>query len=455
LTGGGLPPDAIMKMRTRAFGRGVLTAAGLACLLWASPQVHAQVRTWVGANLERMVEDARWRLGALRVNAAFSLANAGYDSDIYYGFLAEPTPDLTARAVVPVQVLLPLSKKVVLDVSDAPGYDFYLDASGERSWNNVLDGRLHIALNRIYIQAGGGMSDVRRRLSPELELNVRQKTDQLRGLVLWQASRSTSLALLYSGAQYAYDDVFYNGVNIADRLNRNEEYGDLIAYVQPSARIRLSLDGQYGSYQFRRSGPELRDAVSYAFFATAEFIPDIAIGDLEIVRGLRGQAALGYMMVDMKDPGRKDGSGLVGEADVTARLSRRTSGHVAFSRGFQFSVYSGSSFFLLTRAAAGLTRHLSRRAEIGYEFSYGTTSYPDSGTGGSEAEASHFYRYLTHSVNIGLRLGRQLSMSLLGSFGQRDRGGTEPLRNRFFAGISLTYGSVGQGMTGPMRGGIL
>jgi hypothetical protein len=437
-------------MTTRLYRFVAPAAAGLACLLIAAPGARAQVRTWVGANLEQMVESARWRLGALRVNAAFSLANAGYDSDIYYGFLSEPTPDLTASASLPVQVILPLSKKAVIDVTDAPRYAFYLDAAGERSWNNVLEGRLHFALNRIYIQASGGMSDVRRRLSPELELNVRQKANRLGGLVLWQASRITSVALLYSGAQYAYGDVFVDGRSLADRLNRNEETVDLIGYVQPSPRIRLSLDGQYGTYEFRRSGPDFRDAASYAFFVTAEFIPDIAVGDLEISRKLSGTAAVGLMMIDMKDPGRKDGSGLVGEVSITARLSRRMSGQIMFQRGFQFSIYSGSSYYLSTSIGAGITRHLSRKANISYSFTYGSTSYP-----GAEPEAGtvRYYRYLTHTLRLGLRLARHVDMSFFGSFGQRDRGGPAPLRSRYFGGLSLTYGFVGRGMTAP-RGGI-
>jgi len=437
-------------MITRLYRFAALAAAGLACLLTAPPDAPAQVRTWVGANLEQMVESARWRLGALRINAAFSLANAGYDSDIYYGFLSEPNPDVTASASLPVQVILPLSKKVVLDVTDAPQYAFYLDAANQRSWNNVLEGRLHIALNRIYIQAGGGMSNVRRRLSPELELNVRQKATRLSGLVLWQTSRITSLALIYGGVQYAYDDVFVDGGSVAGRLNRNVETVDLVGYVQFSPRIRLSLDGQYASYEFRRSGPEFRDAASYAFFATAEFIPDIAVGDLEISRRLSGAAAVGIMMIDMKDPGRRDGTGLVGEASVTARLSRRMSGQIMFQRGFQFSIYSGSSFYLATSMGAGLTRYLSRKANVSYNFTYGLTSYP-----GSEPEAGsvRFYRYLTHNLRLGLRLARHLNMSFFGSFGQRDRGGPAPLRDRFFGGLSLTYGFVGQGMTAP-RGGI-
>ncbi len=434
-----------MKMRTREFIK-IMAAAGLAGVLLASGAARGQGQTWAGGNLQQMVEAARWRAGVFRLNAAFTLSNTGYDSDIYYGFLAERVPDVTSSASTPVQVLLPLSKKAVIDLSDSPEYVFYLDTPADRAWNNTFSGRVHIALDRVYFQAGGGISNVRRRLSPELEFLVRQNTTSANGLILWQASKSTSMALLYGGAQYDYGDAVYQGTSIADRLNRNEEYLDLISYIQPSARVRLSFDGQYGSYQFRRSGT-LRDAVSYGAFAGVELIPSTS--DFELLRGARGTASLGYMRVDMQDPGLADGSGLVGTGRVMARLSKRMTGELFFSRGFQFSIYSGASFYLETSAGATLTRLLSRRAGLSYSFSYGSTSYPGFGSGA----AGRYYRYLTHGLSLDVRLARYLDVAFMGSFGQRDPGGSMPVRDRFFAGISLVYGVTGSGMSAPRRGG--
>ena len=435
-----------MTMRTKR----AITSAAVAASVWlvlASGPAWGQGNTWVGANLQQMVEAARWRLGVLRINAAFRLARTGYDSDIYYGFLPDRTPDVTSSASAPVQVLLPLSKKAVVDVSDSPEYVFYLDNRGQRTWNNTVYGRVHVALDKIYIQAGGGLANVRRRLSPELDLNIRQKTLNLSGLLLWQASKSTSLAVLYSGAQYQLEDVFFEGASLADRLNRNEEFLDLISYIQPSARVRLSLDGQYGSYEFRRSATGLRNATSYGLFAGIELIPDL--DDIEIIHGFQGAAAVGYMRIDQRDPGFKDGSGLVGNASVTARLSKRMTGQINFSRGFQFSVFSGASHYLSTNAGAGITRLLSRRASLSYSFSYGWTTYPD-----DTGSVARYYRYLTHGLSLDLQLGRNLSVAFLGNFGQRQSGRPIPVRDRFFAGISLVYGRMGGGMSAPARGGM-
>jgi hypothetical protein len=128
-------------------------------LLGTAGMAHAQGQTWLGEGLAQMVEGARWRISEVRVNAAFVLANAGYDSDIYFGYLqGHDVPDWTFAASTPVQLIVPLSKHVVFDLSDTPQYLFYLDTKKERAWNNTFQGRIHVALEKIYFQAGGEMA---------------------------------------------------------------------------------------------------------------------------------------------------------------------------------------------------------------------------------------------------------------------------------------------------------
>jgi len=160
-----------------------LSAASLALLcLFAFPGTAlGQGQTWAGTSLAEMIESARWRAGALRFNASLNLSNVGYDTDVYYGYLEEPTPDFTLTGRVPFQALLPLSKKIVLEVNESPEYMFYLETEKERAWNNVFSGRIHFALEKLYVQAGGMLSNVRHRMGPEFDVNVREKFDRLDG----------------------------------------------------------------------------------------------------------------------------------------------------------------------------------------------------------------------------------------------------------------------------------
>lgn len=408
--------------------------------------VYGQGHTWIGEGLTRMVEGARWRIGGLRINAAFTLDNAGYDSDIYYGFLQnKEVPDGTFAAGAPVQLIVPLSRAVVLEFSDAPQYIFYLNTKRERAWNNTFQGRMHVALEKLYLQAGGEMANVRGRFSPELYINVREKRDSLNGLAYWQAAKRTSLAVLYSRTRFGYEGNEYAGASLADSLDRTEDLLDGIVYVQPGPQWRPFLNGQYGVFTFTGQGSGLRNAKSYGAFGGVEFVP--RTGETEMGTGFQGAFRLGYRILDVTDPGVPDGSGFSGEADITLGLTRKTSIHALFARGFEFSVYSEAIYFLSTSYGGGLLQRLSRRTSCSYEVSLGRLSYPE-----EEGGFGRLDRYAAHTVRFDVRLGLYLEASLFGTLNQRKLGEEAPPRNRYFVGINLSYGTPRGRMPLPLLG---
>lgn len=427
--------------------RSLLTIAGLVSGLWlfGSPgKLCGQGNTWAGESLAQMVEAARWKLGFLRVNAALELNNVGYDSDIYYGYLDDPVDDFTLSAAVPVQVLCPVTKRLVLDVYDSPQYLFYLDTDRERAWNNTFRSQVHLALARFYIQAGGGSSSVRQRLSPELNINVRQKEDSLNATLLWQTSQEVSLALLGGAVRYDYGDAEFGGTSIAEALNRKESSLALVAYIQPNPRIRFSLDGRTETYVFTEEGTDARDARSYGIFGGFELIP--REGEIVQAARLQGSLSLGYMRLDMKDPQSVDGSGLAGEVNLSAAFLRRTTARINYSRGFQFSVFSGAQYLVATAYGAGITRLFSRHAFLSYDLSIGKGSYPEGGTGGG---TPHEFTYTMHSVTLNTTLARNLTMRFFGMVGRRASSEAGLAGNRSFFGFSLVYGAPPQSVSAP------
>jgi hypothetical protein len=423
----------------------IAALAGFSWLLATPGPAFGQGNTWAGASLAQMVKGARWRLGALRVNAAFSLSNVGYDSDVLYGYTTEPVPDYTFSAGIPIQVLLPLSKKVVIELSDSPQYIFYLETKGERAWNNSFGGQVHFAYDRVYVQLGGGLSNVRYRLSPELNINVRQKQDSLGGLVLWQVSKGASLAFVYGGAKYDLGEAEFGGTNIAEALNRKEDYFDFITYIQPTTRVRFFVDGQYRTYAFTEITSRFRDVRSYGLFGGVEFIPRVGEGLQNV--GMRGSVRLGYQRLDFIDSQFVNGSGFTGAVDVSVSFMKKNAAHASFSRGFQPSVFSGSSYYLSTTYGGGISRLLSRKASLSYEISFGRSLYP--GSGAPEGVLNH---YTNHSFGLDVRLARQLSIGFLGTLGKRMLDNSELARNRNFFGFNLVYGSTGGSMSTPGGG---
>jgi hypothetical protein len=408
----------------------------------------AQGRTWAGTSLVQMVESARWRMGILRVNASLSLANVGYDTDIYYGVFDEATPDYRATASLPVQVLLPLGKKAVLELNDRLDYAFYAKTERERAWNNVAGGRIHLALERLYAQAGGELSNVRYRVSPELNINVREKSDRIDGTALWQASQGVSLAVLYGYAKLAYGDPELAGLNLAEALDREETFVDLVTYSQPSTKIRLFLDGQYGTYRFTEAAARTRDTRSYGILGGLEFVP--REGEVGPVEPPQGGLSLGYMRFDVLDAAVVDGSNLVGNAAFSLGVFERTTLHAFFSRDFAFSVFSDGTYFLSTAFGGGLRRRLSRKATFSYDLSFSRSAYPKAEAEGSPAAQN--FRYTNHAFGLNVRLARHMGVTFQVALSQRSLGDPQAKKSRNFFGLSLVYGTPSGRLSAPVRG---
>jgi hypothetical protein len=433
-----------MKMRRTIF----VGLFAIFVLSVVQDQAFAWGATWMGASLEQMVNAARWRAGAFRYNAAFRLDNAGYDSDIYFGMMANPVPDYTITAGPDIQIFLPLKKTIVFDVSEFPRYVFFFDTKQERALNNMFAGRVHFVFDRFYIQAGGGLIDAKQRLSTEVNLNVRLKEDDLTGLVLWQASRETSFALQYRTATYNYENLTSGAVNISESLNRQESSVSFTAYLQQHSKTRFYLDGEYGSFTFAETISHFKDARSYGVYGGVEFLPS-AEGQGQTT-GVSGSINLGYKRLDVLGHGAKDYSGLAGNTGVSIGIMRFTAIRAFFSRGPQFSAYSGLSYYLQTIYGVGLARSLSRKTALTYDFYYGRNEYPGGEMIGGKVSGKKLDKYMAHSIGLNFRLGRALGLNLMANLGKRDSEfGPRPTSSHYFIGFSLTYGYSSGGLSMP------
>jgi hypothetical protein len=435
-----------MKMR-KAVGAGLFSILALSMI---GGQAFGWGNTWMGAGLEQAINGAPWKIGILRYYAAFQLNNAGYDSDIYFGMFEKRVPDWTLSAGPDLRVLLPLKNKVVFDISESPRYLFFLKTDRERAWNNAFSGNVHVVLNRFYFQAGAEWSNVKERLSTELNMNIRLKDETLSGLMFWQPSRGTSFALRYQKSKFTYENQTSESVNIGEALNRTESFLDLLAYLQQQSNTRIYLDAQYGSYVFaQRTASSGRDSRSYGISGGVQFLPP-ATGFRDETSGIRGNISVGYKLLDVLDPLRKDYSGLAGNVGVSTGIMKLTAFRLFFSMGPQFSTYTVRTYYLQTTVGAGLSRALSRKVLLTYDFGYGRNSYPAGETETGTPLEKFADRYTTHAVQLNVRLRRDLQISLLGNMGRRHSEiSIRPVSSRAFIGLSLTYGYPGGGGVMP------
>ena len=409
------------------------------CLLGSvRTRAYAQGQTWVGQDLEQSISSAWGRAGALRYNAALQVDSAGYDSDIYFGMLPNRVPDFIFSLGPDLRIFVPLKKWLILDVSDSPRYVFYAKTTRERTLNNSFNGNVHFAFSKLYAQAGAVLVNAKQRLNSELNLNVRVKTDDYSGLLLWQASRQTSVALQYQRSKFTYENLASEPTDIGANLDRTEGVFKLLAYFEQRTKIRLYLSGEYGTYTFAEMASAFRNSRNYGAYAGLEFLPPERGFEGE-TSGMRGSVSMGYKRLDVIDPAQKDYSGLAGNVAVSLGILRLTALRLFFSRGPQFSAFSAQTYYLQTAYGAGLSRSFSRHIVFTYDFSYSRADYVAAG-GGLPTSFSNF-TYWIHALRLSFQLRRDLSLSLLSDLGRRNQpSAVRPVSSHTYIGFSLAYG---------------
>lgn len=210
----------------------------ISIFLLTAGRSFAQSGNWMGNTILNLFQQAPWKLGTVRAYRQFTLGNAGYDSDIYYGYYDTHYPDVSFNATPAFQWFIPLSKLVIFDSYQSLEGVFYFKNENERAFNFVTRNQVHFLSKKFYGKTGLNYSNVRQRFSPELLLHIRQEEISWDGLFLWQFSKAGAIAWQVRGARLNYRQPASGSLSIDRELNRNEYYADAFLYFQPGAQAQ-------------------------------------------------------------------------------------------------------------------------------------------------------------------------------------------------------------------------
>ncbi|MEW6456127.1 MAG: outer membrane beta-barrel protein [Acidobacteriota bacterium] len=386
--------------------------------------------TWMGEELERLIKEARLKIGPFRIKTILFLNNAGYDSNVY-GTPYDPIKDYTFTTGPAFYIYLPLKKRILFSVYESPQYVYFLETKRERTWNNYFNGEVYFVFNRFLFSFGRGFSDARERWNTEIDIRPRRKEDSVQGSVLWQTARRTSFSIRYTKANYDYENLYYERFNIRDQLNREENYVNFTGYYQLFPRTKFFLDFEYGFFNFENP-LSFRNSKSYAIYGGFEFSPFGAI---------RGRINLGYKFFDSLIPERKDYRGIVGNTSMDLRLLRFFALRALYRRDIQFSLWYDNIYFLENRYGSGASVYLFRNIRIDYDYSLGRNTYPQIER---ELIAHSLWQkreddYKIHSVGIYFRIKRELGIGVTLSKWIRDSNLDWEDDEKLFVGANLTY----------------
>jgi hypothetical protein len=346
-------------------------AAGLVLLLAAAVRLSGQAYRPFREEAEIIRQQAKWRLGPLRIVPVLRLYDVGYDSNVYYADeRQEPLRDFTATIAPEIRAHWLVGSSLILSAMESPEVIAYAREAALRTFSNSLSGGLRwLALRRFSLSAEyHDLSHVRRVLS-DLDRRIRDTSTGAEGSLFYETARGTAVGISGGVDDFRYEDVT-SGVpseSYGLALDRRETRASFEVYYRVFSRSYFFSAVTWKRYTFSHESSAWRDASSI----------DVSGGFRFPLAGLaRGTVRFGWKSFRPESLQRSSFSGLVAGTSVSLRLGR-----IALTLGLDrdnvFSYLESAYFYVDTRGRAGLSLYLIRSLRLDARVAYGTMLYPE------------------------------------------------------------------------------
>lgn len=354
------------------------------------------------------MEEARWKIGPLRITPLILVTNVGYDSNVY-GTPWNPVEDYTFTAGPGFYFYLPLKKRYLFNGSFSPQYVYYYQEKKERTWNKYGSASLYIALRKFVINFGKSYSDARERWNTEIDIRPRRKEDTSFLSLYLRTKRRLSFSLGWRRSDYNYESLFYERFNFRDILNRVENRFNGTIYYQLLPKTRFFVEYERGAVQFENPESK-RDSRSNTFYLGFDFHPSSIFN---------GKIKIGYEDFSALQREGQDYKGIVGDTNLTVRMFKFLRLRGFYQRDIEYSIWYNNVYFIETRYGGGFSIYGLRRIRIDYTYSIGNNRYPAI-LEEFDLKEKRFDKYKIHTGGIFFRLKGDIGVGIVTSRWFRD-----------------------------------
>ena len=409
--------------------------AVLVGLLFSLPLAGQTYRTF-RSELERITEQARWRLGRIWIDPSLSFSFQ-YDSNIYGASEQnEPVSDYVATTSIPLTFYLISGDWLMFSFLASPQYVHFFEISSERALNASYSPGLRMLLFNNFVLSGEyQFSRTKERWLAEVETRVTREIQGWSSSLFYETSRSTSIGLSFSDLDISYEDASVGDTesDILRGLNRNEKISRLEFYYRIFSDSSFFTVLDYSDYAFKDPESKNKDSYSYQF--------DLGVRFPRLGRA-RGILSLGYKKFVPKQEGWRQFSGIVGNTNLELRV-RSFNFRLLFQIDTPFSYSTNNVFYLEYRFGTGISYHLTSSIRLDYDFTYGENDYPEIDLAlapdGSIQAIKKKDTYRTHAGSIVIRVVRNTGIGLRVSFYDRTTNYYAMNMSRVIYGAFVTY----------------
>lgn len=308
--------------------------------------------------IEKDVQDARWRLGALRIQPELSLRNLGYVDDVFVGSGEGDVSDLFASVAAGLHFYLPVGPKTTLAAYALPEYVWWQDQEDRRRLNESYGVGVFAYFNRLTIELSGTSNERLSFASSEIEQQVTDSQDSLTADLELFLRRNLALFASASATEFRYliDEAEKDDPRIApfDRLDRDEEVlrGGLRARFRGGLTLDLGAERSQATFRLEENDLSNSGTAPYLGLVLDRGAWKLS-GDLAL-RSLKARE--GSEFRDFDEP--------TGRFELTIQARPRLSLQATAARSLTYSVADGFTYALEDRAGAAAEFELRRRISL-------------------------------------------------------------------------------------------
>lgn len=315
----------------------------------------------------------RW--GPFRVRPGVQIVNLGYDDNIFASNVTK-VGDYTGTIAPRINGLVLFGHRTFLTFLGQAEYTAYLENSDQNYFNLRSSGRFMVPFSRFGLFAAVKFDQVEERPVDREDIRPRRK-EQGRTLgAIFELGWRTEIELSQTVTDWRYSDPDFalKGQSIAEILDRDEVRRALAASYRVLGRTRLTLDLETADIDFDEP------------FISGQIVSDKDTKERSGLVGLRfgeggilgGTVRVGWTEIDILDPGLKDFSGAVGDAELVYRMTSRTRLEFEGERITDFAVYRDQTYLVNTNGRLRAIRSLNRIVALEADIFSGELEFPGS-----------------------------------------------------------------------------
>lgn len=316
----------------------------------------------------------RW--GPIRARPGFAVTDFGYDNNILVSSDDRAVSDLTITLSPRLDGLVLLGHSAFLTFRERFSYTAYREFTDQNFPANRFESRVTVPFRRMGVFAEIGLDNLQLRPTDLQDIRTRERDRRLKAGIILEPGWRTEIEIsqVFRNLKYTDPDELQVNRTVGDQLDREQTGLELLLAWQAAGRTKLLFESLVETIEFREPaqiGPISidRDGDAWRVATGARFGEG---GQLQ------GEIKAGWAQFTADDPRYPEFSDWIGEVNLAYRLGYRTRLIVTGERLPNFSVLTGSPYYLNTELGLRGVHFFTRIIGIEAGARRGRLTFPES-----------------------------------------------------------------------------